>query len=47
MLKPTVICRERVTFAFKTMHVSPRSLADSGALCYELDHIREIVIRGH
>ena len=33
--------KAKVAFAFKTMHVSPLSLAESGALCCELDHIRK------
>ena len=41
----TTLFREKVAFAFKTMHVSPQSLAESGALCYDLEHIRNSVIR--
>ena len=32
----------QVSFAYKTMHVSPRSLGRSGALCHDLEFIRQV-----
>jgi hypothetical protein len=40
LLEPWNVVQEKIYYCYHTMHACPKSVAESGALAYDIEHMR-------